>query len=113
MTIFGLNCKYENEFPTQLLGRLAPEEFARMIARINQILKRSIPQQVKLLWAKNWLICFTGSGGKKRRLSYSAEIKAVSTFLLLSIRLHENLYNQLLICLYKGITLNSATSETL
>ena len=53
VTIFGLNCKYENEFPTQLLGRLAPEEFARMIARINQILKRSIPQQVKLLGAKN------------------------------------------------------------
>jgi len=49
VTIFGLNCKYESEFPGALLGRLAPEEFARMIARINQILKRSIPQQLKLL----------------------------------------------------------------
>ena len=46
ITIFGLNCKYENEFPSQLLGRLAPEEFSRMILKINQILKRNVPSQV-------------------------------------------------------------------
>jgi len=49
ITIFGLNCKYENEFPSQLLGRLAPEEFSRMILKINQILKRNVPSQLKFL----------------------------------------------------------------
>ena len=47
ITVFGLCCKYESEFPSQLTGRLAPEEFTRMIHRINSHLKRNIPSQVK------------------------------------------------------------------
>ena len=46
VTIFGLCCKYDNEFPHQLSGRLAPEEFSKMINRINSALKRSMASQV-------------------------------------------------------------------
>ena len=56
ITIFGLNCKYENEFPSQLLGRLAPEEFSRMILKINQILKRNVPSQVRPLSSNSHVI---------------------------------------------------------
>lgn len=51
ITVFGLCCKYESEFPSQLTGRLAPEEFSRMIHRINAQLKRNIPSQLKWLVA--------------------------------------------------------------
>lgn len=47
ITVFGLCCKYDSEFPAQLTGRLAPEEFARMIHRINSHLKRNVPSQVR------------------------------------------------------------------
>ena len=38
--------KYDNECPQQLSGRLAPEEFSKMINRINSALKRSMASQV-------------------------------------------------------------------
>lgn len=46
ITVFGLCCKYESEFSSQLTGRFASEEFSRMIHRINAQLKRNIPSQV-------------------------------------------------------------------
>ena len=59
ITVFGVCCKYENSFPHQLTGRLAPEEFTRMIDRINAQLKRNIPAQVKKYSMFKNMRCFS------------------------------------------------------
>ncbi|VDN54997.1 unnamed protein product [Dracunculus medinensis] len=51
LTMFGLNSHFDTEFPTVLKGRLAPEELARTMRRINGVLSRNMPNNVR------WLIC--------------------------------------------------------
>lgn len=48
---FGLSNRFNVEFPCGLLSRVAPEEFKATIGRINGILKKTLPLNVK------WLFC--------------------------------------------------------
>lgn len=51
MTVFGLSNRFNTEFPSGLVSRVAPEEFTETLARINGILKKTLPVNVK------WLFC--------------------------------------------------------
>lgn len=51
MTVFGLSNRFSNEFPNGLVSRVAPEEFKETISRINSVLKKTLPVNVK------WLFC--------------------------------------------------------
>lgn len=48
---FGLNSRFDTEFPSVLTGRLAPEELADTMRRINSVLNRTMPSNAR------WLIC--------------------------------------------------------
>ncbi|XP_003390184.1 PREDICTED: cysteine-rich hydrophobic domain-containing protein 2-like [Amphimedon queenslandica] len=48
-TIFGLNNRFDDEFPSYLVGKVAPEEFHATLERINSILYKSIPFNLKCL----------------------------------------------------------------
>jgi hypothetical protein len=51
MTVFGLSNRFSTEFPSGLVSRVAPEEFKETVMRINAILKKTLPVNVK------WLFC--------------------------------------------------------
>ncbi|XP_014678363.1 PREDICTED: cysteine-rich hydrophobic domain-containing protein 2-like [Priapulus caudatus] len=51
MTVFGLSNRFEPDFPSELSARVAPEEYKDTIDRINQVLKKTLPMNVK------WLFC--------------------------------------------------------
>ncbi|KAK7096756.1 cysteine-rich hydrophobic domain-containing protein 2-like [Littorina saxatilis] len=51
VTIFGLSNKFETEFPQGLGAKVAPEEFRATILRINSVLRKALPINVK------WLFC--------------------------------------------------------
>lgn len=51
MTIFGLNCKYDSEFPGGLNGKVAIEEFQVTITQINKVLRKTMPVNVR------WWLC--------------------------------------------------------
>ncbi|XP_076467827.1 cysteine-rich hydrophobic domain-containing protein 2-like [Babylonia areolata] len=51
VTIFGLSNKFETEFPQGLSAKVAPEEFRATILRINSVLRKALPVNVK------WLFC--------------------------------------------------------
>uniref|UniRef100_A0A6B2E8L9 Putative cysteine-rich hydrophobic domain-containing protein 2 n=1 Tax=Phlebotomus kandelakii TaxID=1109342 RepID=A0A6B2E8L9_9DIPT len=51
MTVFGLSNRFNSEFPSGLVSRVAPEEFKATIGRINAVLKKTLPMNVK------WLFC--------------------------------------------------------
>uniref|UniRef100_T1J1Q7 Golgin subfamily A member 7/ERF4 domain-containing protein n=1 Tax=Strigamia maritima TaxID=126957 RepID=T1J1Q7_STRMM len=51
MTVFGLSNRFEQEFPCSLSAKVAPEEFKATIFRINSVLKKTLPVNVK------WLFC--------------------------------------------------------
>lgn len=42
LTVFGLCNRFDNEFPPALVGKIAPEEFASTLGRINGILKKML-----------------------------------------------------------------------
>ncbi|VDN33688.1 unnamed protein product [Gongylonema pulchrum] len=48
---FGLSSRFDTDFPAVLTGRLAPEELADTMRRINGKLAKSMPGNVR------WLIC--------------------------------------------------------
>lgn len=48
---FGLSNRFSVEFPSGLVSRVAPEEFKETVMRINAILKKTLPVNVK------WLFC--------------------------------------------------------
>lgn len=48
---FGLSNRFDTEFPNGLLSRVAPEEYAATIGRINSVLKKTLPVNAK------WLFC--------------------------------------------------------
>lgn len=48
---FGLSNKFHTEFPGGLVSRVAPEEFRATLTRINSVLKKTLPVNVK------WLVC--------------------------------------------------------
>ncbi|KAM7290835.1 cysteine-rich hydrophobic domain-containing protein 2-like [Ixodes scapularis] len=51
MTVFGLRNKFDTEFPPTLSAKVAPEEFKATIVRINSVLRKTLPVNVK------WLFC--------------------------------------------------------
>lgn len=51
VTVFGLSNKFDQEFPQGLAAKLAPEEFKATISRLNGVLKKTLPMNVK------WLLC--------------------------------------------------------
>lgn len=48
---FGLSNKFNGDFPSGLQSRIAPEEYQATISRINSVLKKTLPVNVK------WLFC--------------------------------------------------------
>lgn len=48
---FGMNNVFSNDFPSELHGKLAPEEFQETISKVNNQLRRSMPTNLK------WLLC--------------------------------------------------------
>lgn len=51
MTVFGLSNKFETDFPSSLISRVAPEEYQTTIEHINAVLKKTLPVNAK------WLFC--------------------------------------------------------
>ncbi|KAM7290191.1 cysteine-rich hydrophobic domain-containing protein 2-like [Ixodes scapularis] len=51
MTVFGLRNKFDTEFPPTLSATVAPEEFKATMVRINSVLRKTLPVNVK------WLFC--------------------------------------------------------
>ncbi|CAL8080622.1 unnamed protein product [Calicophoron daubneyi] len=51
MECFGMNNKFKDEFPNELHGKLAPEEFQETMRKINERLEHSLPTHVR------WLFC--------------------------------------------------------
>ncbi|KAF5284753.1 hypothetical protein FQA39_LY04478 [Lamprigera yunnana] len=48
---FGLNNRFNTEFPNGLVSRVAPEEYTETVSRINAVLKKTLPINVR------WLFC--------------------------------------------------------
>ncbi|VDM60533.1 unnamed protein product [Angiostrongylus costaricensis] len=48
---FGLNSRFDTDFPSELIGRVAPEELSDTLGRINNVLKRHV--QI----SSRWLLC--------------------------------------------------------
>ncbi|CAG0919006.1 unnamed protein product [Notodromas monacha] len=51
VTVFGLCNKFDDGFPLALNGKVAPEEFKGTMSRLNSVLKKTLPINVK------WLLC--------------------------------------------------------
>lgn len=51
MTVFGLSNRFDTDFPSALSAKVAPEEYKATISRINSVLKKTLPVNVK------WLVC--------------------------------------------------------
>ncbi|XP_013420045.1 cysteine-rich hydrophobic domain-containing protein 2 [Lingula anatina] len=59
ITVFGLSNKFSTEFPQGLAAKVAPEEFQATTERINNVLKKSLPMNVKLLFCGCLCCCCT------------------------------------------------------
>ncbi|XP_002739847.1 cysteine-rich hydrophobic domain-containing protein 2-like [Saccoglossus kowalevskii] len=51
VTVFGLSNKFDTEFPSGLAAKVAPEEYKATLGRLNSVLKKTLPVNVK------WLLC--------------------------------------------------------
>ncbi|XP_062513861.1 cysteine-rich hydrophobic domain-containing protein 2-like [Corticium candelabrum] len=51
VTVFGLSNRFNSEFPSLLVGKVASEEFEATIGRINDYLGHTVPFNIK------WLLC--------------------------------------------------------
>nr|SVE74497.1 EOG090X0FHK [Daphnia barbata] len=51
VTVFGLSNRFDTEFPSALTGKVAPEEYSESLQRVNSVLKKTLPVNVK------WLFC--------------------------------------------------------
>ncbi|XP_072040692.1 cysteine-rich hydrophobic domain-containing protein 2-like [Amphiura filiformis] len=51
ITIFGLSNKFETGFPQELSAKVAPEEYRATVERINSVLRKTLPMNIK------WLLC--------------------------------------------------------
>jgi hypothetical protein len=47
ITVFGLHNRFKSDFPPTLLARVAPEEFKLTIEKVNSVLRKSLPLQLK------------------------------------------------------------------
>lgn len=44
---FGLSNRFNTEFPSTLISKIAPEEFSATLNRVNAILKKNLPINIK------------------------------------------------------------------
>ncbi|PFX33397.1 cysteine-rich hydrophobic domain-containing protein 2-like [Stylophora pistillata] len=51
MTVFGLNSKFDAEFQQPLSAKVAPEEYKATVTRVNRVLSKTMPVNVR------WLLC--------------------------------------------------------
>ncbi len=51
VTVFGLSNRFEDAFPSGLQARVAPEEFESTLKRVNSLLRKNLPINVR------WLFC--------------------------------------------------------
>ncbi|XP_064637572.1 cysteine-rich hydrophobic domain-containing protein 2-like [Lineus longissimus] len=51
ITVFGLSNKFSDDFPQGLSAKVCPEEFKATMDRLNSVLKKTLPMNVK------WLFC--------------------------------------------------------
>lgn len=51
MTVFGLNSKFDVEFQQGLSAKVAPEEYKATVTRVNRVLSKTMPVNVR------WLLC--------------------------------------------------------
>uniref|UniRef100_A0A915HW76 Golgin subfamily A member 7/ERF4 domain-containing protein n=1 Tax=Romanomermis culicivorax TaxID=13658 RepID=A0A915HW76_ROMCU len=51
VTLFGLNNRFDTEFPPRLTGKVAPEEFRTTMHRINSVLRKNMSMNIR------WLFC--------------------------------------------------------
>jgi hypothetical protein len=59
ITIFGVSNKFDDQFPTQLNSKLAPEEFRDTINQINSILSKELENSLKWLVFGSLFCCCT------------------------------------------------------
>ena len=57
--MFGLNNHFQDEFPSHLVGKVAPEEFHSTMDHINSVLSKSIPFNLKCLICGSLCCCCT------------------------------------------------------
>jgi hypothetical protein len=55
LTVFGLNNRFSTDFPPSLLARVAPEEFRATVGRVNEIVTKALPLQLK--WVLLGCLC--------------------------------------------------------
>nr|XP_002126009.1 cysteine-rich hydrophobic domain-containing protein 2 [Ciona intestinalis] len=55
ITVFGLTNKFNTEFPSSLVGKVAPEEYSSTISRVNKILDRMLA--VNFRWLVLGCLC--------------------------------------------------------
>jgi len=61
ITIFGLSNRFDSEFPQQLTGKIAPEEFRSTIYRVNKILNKFI--SLNFIWFLIGCLCCCCTAG--------------------------------------------------
>merc|ERR1739838_438732 len=61
ITVFGLSNRFDSEFPQQLTGRIAPEEFASTIGRINKSLHKFV--SLNFFWLVFGCLCCCCTAG--------------------------------------------------
>lgn len=86
---FGLSSRFQSEFPSTLVSRVAPEEFEETMGRINSVLKKSLPMNAKWLFCGCMCCCCTLGCSLWPVICLS---KRVITYLRLIIYLNNYLY---------------------
>ncbi|CAP33507.2 Protein CBR-TAG-266 [Caenorhabditis briggsae] len=51
ITVFGMNSRFNTEYPPELTGYIAPEELSATLSRVNSVLKRHVQT------SSRWLLC--------------------------------------------------------
>lgn len=59
VTVFGLSSRFDASFPRELTGKVAPEEFKATMARLNGVVRKSMPVNVRWLFCGCLLCCCT------------------------------------------------------
>jgi hypothetical protein len=59
ITIFGLHNRFKTDFPPSLLARVAPEEFKGTVEKVNSILGKALPLQMKWVLFGCFCCCCT------------------------------------------------------
>lgn len=55
MTVFGLHNRFKADFPPTLLSRVAPEEFKATVEKVNSLLRKAVPLQMR--WVLFGCLC--------------------------------------------------------